>query len=212
MFVTDAIHRNQLDGFYFYGPAADEWPKMPAGTMIISSSASQTAAQDGVFGKIFAEGMGGNADSNRDTLITASELFTFLVNRLSPSGQIPVASGEFEGDMVLAQGVAPISAPTGSSGGNTDSAPTVITVYPNYRVPKAKFVWEGGANHLIQCREKERAELCSDSCYVWQFKAGPCELKAMYDGTELQGEVIVLQPGRYNCVRSGAELKCDGPS
>ena len=210
LIVTDAIHRNQLDGFYFYGPSSDEWPQMAKGTMIISSSSSQTAAQDGLFGKIFAEGIGGNADSNRDTLITASELFTFLVNRMSPAGQIPVASGDFSSEMVLAQGVSPVSTPTTSGAEPTE--PTVVTVYPNYIVPKAKFVFDGGANHLVQCRERLRAEHCSDSCYVWEVKAGPCTLKAMYDGTEFQGEVVVLQPGKYDCKRAGAEITCTGPS
>jgi len=210
LIVTDAIHRNQLDGFYFYGPSADEWPTMPKGTMLISSSASQTAAIDGDFGKIFAEAIGGNADSNRDTLITASELFTFLVNRLSPSGQIPVAAGDFEGDIVFAQGVGPIASPNGA--GPNGGTPTVITVYPNYLVPKAKFVWEGGTNHVIQCREQERPTNCSDSCYVWTFKAGPCELKAMFEGTEYSGESVVLQPGKYDCGRSESELFCTGPS
>lgn len=183
---------------------------MAPGTMIISSSASQTAAQDGLFGKIFAEGIGGNADNNRDTLITASELFTFLVNRMSPSGQIPVASGDFNSEMVLAQGVSPISTP--ASTGASTSEPTIVKVYPNYKVPKAKFVFDGGANHLVQCREQDKAEHCSDSCYVWEFKAGPCTLKAMYDGQEFQGEVVILQPGKYACTRMGAEMTCSGPS
>lgn len=207
LIVTDAIHRNQLDGFYFYGPAANEWPDMPANTMILSSSASQIAAKDGQFGTVFAEAIGGNADMNRDKLVTASELFTFLINRLSPNGQIPVASGEFDGNMVLAQNVSHGSVST--AGGAL--APEVITVYPEYLVPKAKFVWEDGANHLIQCREQAKAELCSDSCYLWSFKAGPCSLKALYDGTEFQGEVVVLEKGAYHCTREGAELKCDGP-
>ena len=63
---------------------------MPQNTMILSSSASQIAAKDGQFGTVFAEGIGGNADMNRDKMVTASELFTFLINRLSPNGQIPL--------------------------------------------------------------------------------------------------------------------------
>ena len=207
LIVTDAIHRNQLDGFYFYGPAADEWPQMPQNTMILSSSASQIAAKDGQFGTVFAEGIGGNADMNRDKMVTASELFTFLINRLSPNGQIPVASGSFDGNMVLAQDVTHGAIPTTGGTQPTD----VVTVYPEYLVPKAKFVWQDGVNHLIQCREQEKAELCSDSCYLWSFKAGPCQLKALYDGTEFQGEVVVLDKGAYHCTRVGAELKCEGP-
>ena len=207
--VTDAIHRNQLDGFYFHGPAANEWPALGKGTMVISSSASQTAAIDGRFGPVFAEGIGGNADSNRDSLITASELFTFLVNRLSPKGQIPVAAGNFDGDMVLAQDVKPVESQ--SSTGTASNTTETIKVYPEYEIRKAKFVWEGGANHLVQCREIEKPLICSTSCYEWEFKAGPCELKAMYEGTEFKGEVVVLEPGKYTCKRSGAEIKCDGP-
>ena len=105
LIVTDAIHRNQLDGFYFHGPSATDWPRMPEGTMLISSSPSQIAAKDGAFGPVFAAAMGGAADANRDRMVTASELFTFLVNRLSPSGQIPVAAGDFNGNLVLANDV-----------------------------------------------------------------------------------------------------------
>ena len=85
----------------------------------------------------------------------------------------------------------------------------VVTVYPEYLVPK-QVCLAGQCEPLIQCREQESGT-CSDSCYLWSFKAGPCQLKALYDGTEFQGEVVVLDKSAYHCTRVGAELKCEGP-
>lgn len=218
LIVTDAIHRNQLDGIYFYGPAADQWPRMPQGTMIISSSQKETPATDGAFGKVFAQGLGGQADSNRDQLVTASELFTYLVNSLSPSGQIPVASGDFESTMVLAQDV---TSPEPKEPEKTDTdepdepdepppPPEPKVIYPDYPVAKAKFVFSDGAAQTVQCREQP-VMACAPSCYVRNFKAGPCGLTAVFEGVPMQGEAVVLSPGMYNCHRKGSELVCEGP-
>ena len=54
--VTDAIHRNQLDGFYFHGPAANEWPALGKGTMVISSSASKPLPLTGALGRYLPKG------------------------------------------------------------------------------------------------------------------------------------------------------------
>jgi hypothetical protein len=46
---------------------------------------------------------------------------------------------------------------------------------------------------------------------VRDFKAGPCQLKAIFDGIEMSGEAVVLGPGLYNCRRRGGLLECSGP-
>lgn len=216
--VTDVVHRNQLDGIYFYGPAADAWPQTPVNWMILSATQAESPGKDGAFGSVFAEAISGAADANRDRLVTASELFAYLVSRLSPSGQIPLATGDYDGGMVVAQDVSgtPEPEPEPEPDPDVDTAPPPepevreVTVYPDYSIRAAKFVWDGGAGQSVQCRE-EPVEACAPSCYVRDFKAGPCALKAIFDGVEMSGEVVVLGPGLYNCKRRGGALECSGP-
>jgi hypothetical protein len=212
LIVTDAIHRNQLDGIYFYGPAAAEWPALPKGTMLISSSQAASPAKDGAFGQVFAQGIGGAADADRNGQVTGSELFTFLMNRMSPTGQVPAAAGDFDGNMVVAGGVAP-------QGGASvvyvieeakAPPPPPEPVYPDVEISAAKFVFLEGASQAVQCRE-EPIVACSPSCYVRTFKAGPCTVSGVVDGQQVSGQVVVLQPGKYDCEKKGTELKCVGP-
>lgn len=207
--VTDGIHRNQLDGIYFYGPAADEWPALPAGTMVISSSQASSAAKDGAFGQVFASAIGGAADADRDAAVTANELFTYLVNRMSPSGQVPAAAGQFDGTMVVARNVSG-NATTYVVDQAAAPPPPPQVIYPDVAISAAKFVWSEGASQAVQCRE-EAVVACSPSCYVRGFKAGPCTVTAVMDGQQLSGEVVVLQPGKYDCMRKGGDLICTGP-
>jgi hypothetical protein len=220
LIVTDVIHRNQLDGISFFGPAATEWPALPKNWMVLSSSPAQSPAADGAFGTTFAEAMGGAADADRDTYVTAGELFAWLVSRLSPQGQIPVAGGQYDGGMVVAAGVRKAPAAVKPP---DPVAPTVIVerivekepekpkvVYPDYNVPKAKFVWEGGSGQNVQCRE-QAVTACAPSCYVYNFLAGPCTLSAIYDGVQMSGEAVVLGPGGYTCKRKGGALECSLP-
>ncbi|MBN2799542.1 MAG: caspase family protein [Deltaproteobacteria bacterium] len=206
LIVTDAIHRNQLDGIFFYGPSADQWPSMPPGTAILSATHPSEAGGDGVFGPAFALAMSGAADANRDTYVTAAELHAFLVERLAPEGQVPVLAGDYSPNAVLAAGVNPDIAPVTQEDGTIVLAP----VYPEYPIDKAKFVWTEGAAHAVRCRESELVT-CTPSCYVWDFTSGPCELSAVVDGTPLTGEVVVLQRGRYSCKRYQDKLVCSGP-
>lgn len=223
LIVTDVVHRNQLDGVFFYGPAADDWPSLPVNWMVLSASQSQSAGRDGAFGEAFAEAIAGGADADRDKFVTASELFGYLVSRLSPTGQIPLATGEYDGGMVIAEGVRrappepepdPEPDPEPASDPEPRPEPEVVvetvTVWPDYRVPKAKFVWLDGSGQTVQCREHEM-QPCAGNCYVYDFLAGPCDLKAIYDGVEMKGSVPVLGPGKYDCKRKGGELVCSGP-
>jgi len=207
MVVTDAIHRNQLDGIYFYGPAASEWPAMPEGTMIISSSQAARAGADGAFGPAFAKGIGGAADSDHDRNVTASELFTYLVNKLSPDGQVPEAAGNYDGSMVIAQDVV---LGAGDAGTTTAAQPPPETIYPNFPIDKAKFVWAEGASQSVQCRDSQ-VTACAPSCYIYDFISGPCTITAVVDGVSLESQIIVLQRGKYDCKRSGGGLVCVGP-
>ena len=217
LIVTDVIHRNQLDGINFWGPAANEWPRMPKGTMLLSSSQARTPARDGAFGDVFARGIAGEADANRDSLVTAAELLTHLVNSLSEGGQIPAAAGDFDSTMVLAQGV--VRAPPGVNDGTgtnfiivngTDPEPETDEVYPDYEIVSAKFVWKDGGAQSVRCRDEE-ISACAPSCYVRTFVAGPCQLQAVYDGVMMTGRKVVLGPGKYDCFRKGGELACTGP-
>jgi len=207
LIVTDVIHRNQLDGIYFYGPAATQWPPMRPGTMILSSSQPQQPATDGAFGEVFAAAIAGAADSNDDTYVTAAELTAYVVSKLSSKGQVPVAAGDYNGNMILAQGVdrssVRVGTPAGEPAGTSE-------VYPDVTIDKAKFVFTEGAAQSVQCHDKP-IMTCDPSCYVWDFKAGPCNVTAVIDGFPMKGRVIILARGKYECRRQGPELSCLGP-
>lgn len=201
--VTDVIHRNQLDGVYFYGPAANQWPSVNPGTLVISASQAESPGRDGAFGPVFSDAMAGAADANKDRLITASELFAYLVSRVSPTGQIPVAAGDFAGSMVVARGVTP---GIGANGADVEPEP----IYPDHEIWSAKFVFRNGGSPTVTCREAE-TKVCDPSCYVRDFTAGPCDISAVVDGAERKGRVVALVPGKYECgIRSG-ELVCTPP-
>ncbi len=230
MIVTDVVHEHELDGISFFGPAAPHWPRMPSGTMVLSSTQPEQAAEEGRFGKLFAEAMGGAADLNYDHYLTQSELYSWLVTKMAPTGQIPVASGAFEGNSIIAQDLktAPpvVEAPTTIDGSpvidvtaGADGQPVVVhtlppeplkPVYPDVEISAAKFVFHEGAAQSVQCTQSN-VKACDPSCYVRYFRAGECTINAVVDGTNMQGQVIVLSKGKYDCKRKGAKLVCDGP-
>ncbi|TNE87405.1 MAG: caspase family protein [Deltaproteobacteria bacterium] len=209
--VTDAIHAQAMEGFTFYGPAAGEWPKLSRNTMVVSATQSRTPGKDGAFGKVFAQAMGGQADTNRDTMVTASELIAYLVAELSPHGQIPVAAGDFAGGMVVARGVTPPEAPAVAVGTATSTGPAKPEMSgPAREIRSAKFIWSEGSGQRITC-EGQQPESCEPSCYARRFQAGACKLDAVVDGVPMAGWVVVTAEGRYDCKSKGPELACDGP-
>jgi hypothetical protein len=197
LLVTDAIHSNQLDGIYFYGPAADEWPSLPYGTMVLSASSAAMPSKDGAFGPVFAESIAGSADANGDQTVTASELVAHLNNHFGSLPQQPVAAGDYDPDMVLAHDV------QGFEGSATEP------VY-DHEVWSAKFVFTEGGAHSVACRDAP-VKACEPSCYVRDFAAGPCELTTVIDGEEVRGRVVALLPGRYLCGRKDGKLTCESP-
>lgn len=208
LIVTDVVHRNALDGISFFGPAAADWPTMPPDWMVLSASQPQRPGRDGAFGKVFAEGIAGAADANRDRYITGAELHAYLLSRLSPQGQIPIAEGQFDPGMVVAQGVR--GRPTDGPLDRPEEPPEPKVALPDWTVSAAKFVWASGSSQSVQCREKPVTS-CAPSCYVRQFLAGPCKLKGIFEGAELEGSAMILGPGKYDCSRKGGELVCSGP-
>lgn len=206
LIVTDAIHSNQLDGIYFYGPAATQWPPMDQGTMILSSSQAKQPATDGAFGRVFAAAIAGAADTNDDTYVTAAELQSYVISSLSTSGQTPVAAGDYNGYMVLSQGVDRSKVRVGVPTQNAQAS----DVYPDVQIDKAKFVFTEGAAQTVKCVERPLVQ-CAPSCYVWDFKAGPCEVNAVIDGIPMKGRSVILSRGRYTCKRQGPDLTCNGP-
>jgi hypothetical protein len=206
--VTDVIHRNQLDGIYFFGPAANQWPAMPKNTVIFSASQAESPGTDGAFGTVFADGISGAADVNRDSFVTANELLGYLQHRMSPVGQIPVASGEYPNNLVVSSGV---QARVATESSETDAPiPDPEPVYPDTEIWSAKFVFHEGESQAVHCRGMD-VKACSPSCYVRKFKAGPCDLSAVLDGTRMEGRVIVLWPGKYTCGRRAGDLICTPP-
>ncbi len=203
--VTDAIHKNQLDGIYFYGPAANEWPGIGPNTLVLSSSKSREPARDGEFGLIFADGMSGAADANADGTIIASEITDYLGTRFADGRQTPSFGGNYRPDLILAQGVIPGA--TASSTGGVD----LTAVYGEHEVYAAKFVFRDGSQPTIECRDQPKLP-CDSSCYVRNFKAGPCRLSAFVDGAEAKGVTLAMIPGKYDCgLRADKSLACIPP-
>jgi len=207
LIVTDAIHHNQLDGIYFYGPSAEQWPRMPQGTMIISSSKSNTPAKDGEFGIAFADAVAGAADANQDRKVQADEFYTYMSERLKSKNQMPIVAGDYDTSFIIAEDVTPgLTSQAGFGPIEEDSD----VVYPDTRIRKAKFVWREGTSQQVHCRQAPVMS-CAPMCYVNAFKAGPCRLSAVVKGQSLKGSVIVLEPGAYECSEENGKLACSGP-
>jgi hypothetical protein len=204
--VTDAIHKNQLDGIPFFGPSADQWPGLGPNTLVISSSKAGEPARDGLFGAPFADALSGAADADADGNVTARELMDYLDTRLAPSGQTPAFAGNFEPDMRVARGVKPGT----TSEGNLLA--TDMAVYGEHEVWSAKFVFHDVANATVTCRDGG-TKACDNTCYVRNFRAGPCTLTALVDGKEVRGVTLAMLPGLYQCdVRAGQKLGCVPPA
>jgi hypothetical protein len=205
VFVTDAIHKNKLEGTNFFGPSAEQWPQKLPNTMYISATGTSTPGEDGLFGVIFADAVAGAADADADRQITASELRSYIDTRLTGSGQEAAYGGVYEEDMVIASGVTPGATATGGGGLNEG------TVYGDHEVYSAKFVFRDGASPTVECREAPK-KACDPICYVRRFKAGPCTITAISDGGEVRGVTLALVPGRYSCgLRSDGSLSCIPP-
>lgn len=208
LIVTDAIHKNQLDGIYFFGPAANQWPALRDGTMIISSSQADSPAKDGGFGTVFADAVGGAADASNDGMVTGQELMAYLERRITPIGQIPIAAGNWQKGAVISQGV--------KNDGATDPSatnapiPDANALFPDVDVWSAKFVFREGASQTVQCRNKEVVS-CAPSCYVRDFKAGICNVTAVVDGSHLKGKISVVAAGKYDCGLKAGLLNCKPP-
>ena len=220
MLVFDVIHRNQLDGIFFYGPAASQWPTMPKGYAVMSASAAASAGKDGAFGPVFAKGIGGAADEDGDKNVRIAELSKWLRDQ-DYGGQKPEITGDYDGQAILASNVTGSATPTAALVVTpppiaviTQKPPVVAPppekVFPDVVIPAAKFVWMQGASQSVQCSGGEVVS-CAPSCYVRTFKAGTCELSAVVDGSSLTGKVDVTQAGKYDCMRKGGDLICTGP-
>lgn len=207
--VTDAIHKNQLDGIYFFGPAANQWPALRDNTLLISSSQADSPAVDGGFGTVFADAVSGAADTNKDGMVIAQELLAYLDRRITPLGQIPVAAGSYAKGMVISQGVKNDAVVTDPSATNAP-IPDANAMFPDVDVWSAKFVFREGASQTVQCRDKEVVS-CSPSCYVREFKAGICNVTAVVDGTALTGKISVVAAGKYDCGLKAGLLNCKPP-
>lgn len=209
LLVTDAIHSNTLDGLEFIGPSATQWPGLPSNVLIISATAADSPGRERVFGPVFAQAMGGDADVDNNGVISALELKNYLELRLAGSGQTPQFVGNFAADIPVHAGIRRASkrleevlSPAAASNGD---------IYGNYEISKAKFIFRDGTNGTVQCRDKP-VQVCDDMCYVHKFLAGPCVLKAIHRGQQVEGITLAQLPGRYDCrLRASGRLGCLPP-
>lgn len=204
LIVTDAIHKNQLDGIYFYGASAEQWTNLGPSTMVITSSQANQPAEDGKFGLVFADAISGAADADGDKQITFGELKEYLGTRFTGKPQTPAFHGSGTDELVFASGVTPGRTLEGG-------APDQAMVFGDHEVYSAKFVFHDGSSPAVTCRD-EPTTPCDNICYVRNFKAGPCKLTALKDGERIEGVTLALVPGKYDCnVRTDNSLSCIPP-
>lgn len=202
--VTDAIHRNQLEGVPFHGPSASQWPGVGPNTFILSSSRTDQAAKDGAFGVAFADAIAGGADADADGRIQAKELYDYLDKRFIGADQQPEAAGAVTPDLKIARGVTPGTTAVGSKN-------DVPIVQKDYEVYAAKFVFRDGAGQTVACNNAP-VKTCDPSCYVRNFQAGTCTITAVVDGETFRGKTLALTPGKYDCgLRSDKTISCHPP-
>ena len=220
--ATDIIHAQNFQGLPFYGPAASDWPSMPNGTLLLSATQTETPAKEGAFAASLISALSGKADLDYDTHITQEELVTFLMNKGNKQGHLPGVAGRPDNGAVIATGFEPPPIPesptidisvgtAGTDGGGhvaATSAPTVA--YPDVTISAAKFVFQEGDAQSVQCR-KMPVTACTPSCYVREFKAGPCKISAVVDGVQMTADVPIFSKGKYDCERKAGSLHCEGP-
>lgn len=220
--ATDIIHEQNFQGLPFYGPAASDWPSMPKGTLIVSATQTETPAKEGAFASALTSALSGDADLNYDTHVTQDELVTYLMNALRKQNQLPSVAGRLENSAVIATGFEPPPIPDSPTiniaMGEAGSEGTVQTpvntkpavAYPDITISAAKFVFQEGDAQSVQCRTMP-VTACTPSCYVREFKAGPCKISAVVDGVQMTAEVPIFSKGKYDCQRKAATLHCEGP-
>lgn len=204
LIVTDAIHKNQLDGIYFYGASAEQWTNLGPNTMVISSSQTQQPAEDGKFGIAFADAISGAADVDADKKVTFAELRSYLTERFATASHQPAFAGSGSEELVFAQGVTPGRTLNGGT-------PSQSMVYGDHDIYAAKFVFRDGSSPTVTCRDEPTVP-CDNICYVRNFKTGPCKLSAFVDGKQVEGTTLAVVPGKYECyLRAGDRLSCLSP-
>lgn len=204
--VTDAIHKNQLDGIPFHGPAADQWPGIGPNTLVVSAASKGEEGKDGLFGIAFADALSGAADIDGDTHVTATELSEYLSTRFTNSGQSPALAGTYAPQLVLATGVTPGATVAGTSELDPNA------VYGDYRVFRAKFYFPSKLNATVQCRDVAITS-CPGQCYVWDFLAGPCKIETVFEGEKVRGVIGAFREGLYTCdVRADRTIGCVPPA
>jgi hypothetical protein len=202
--VTDAIHKNQLDGIPFHGPAADQWPSIGPKTLVISSTKAASPGKDGAFGVAFADAIAGAADADSDGRVSAAELTAYLDQRFIGTEQTPVAAGQTDDGLIVARGVTPGMTAIGGK----EEVPIVTK---DYEIYAAKFVFRDGIGQTVSCPGAPLRS-CDPSCYVRAFKGGTCTITAIVDGKEVRSKTLALIPGRYDCgLRSDGSLSCHPP-
>jgi hypothetical protein len=197
--ITDAAFEGQINGVALLGPTGSDWPQLGAHSFIMSSAAPRQTAGTGVFARAFVEGMSGKADANNDLVITGSELANWLVVSVPEATggkQFPTVAGTYDPAMEIARRKAPEVAAAAAA--------------PAVHLPKAKFVFQGGTNPKVVCREAPPT-LCDPSCYVWDLVAGGCEVSMVVDGQQLSGTVDVQAAGAYTCGAYMGQVQCAAP-
>lgn len=210
--ITDAAHEGTLNGLALLGPTGNDWPVIGQKSFILSSAAPRQTSRAGVFARSFIDGMSGDADSNRDGVVTGSELNGYLVLSVpnaTGGTQLPTVQGKYDPNLELAS---KRRAPVVAAAATPPAVAAVSTKpIPDIRVDKAKFVFTGGTASRVQCAQALSPTACEPSCYVWDVPAGPCTVAMSVDGRELNGSVDLLYRGAYTCGVFRDALQCSSP-
>ena len=104
--ITDAAHEGTLDGLALLGPAAQSWPDMGSSTFQLSASALREVGKEGAFAPHFIDAVTGGADTDKNGIVTASELRRYLVLAVPQATgnlQNPSDAGKYESQLETAE-------------------------------------------------------------------------------------------------------------
>ena len=102
--ITDAAHEGTLDGLALLGPSAQSWPDMGSSTFQLSASALREVGKEGAFAPHFIDAVTGGADTDKNGIVTASELRRYLVLAVPQATgnlQNPSDAGKYDGAMAI---------------------------------------------------------------------------------------------------------------
>lgn len=147
--ITDAAHEGQANGIAMMGPSAKSWPDLLGSSFMLSAAAPKEVAPEGMFVDLLVEGLRGQADTNGDKVVTASEIHRHLLVKVAEaSGDTvhPAEAGNYDPSMQIS--VATVASwGTGSTAGSGSDVSAVPS--KPARTPRDRSGWGGPVSYTM---------------------------------------------------------------